>query len=222
MKKLVIFLFIFIALTYLYKIPFEVHAEVLGTSVTVIESPIDIKNIETESMGQGSAISASINLKSKSSDPENIDRVELIISTLDGSVVQKDNVDISENINPLKDHTFNIEIPSSLVAGEYVGFYKLYSEDMLLGQSKTLITIPKPIPQVLGAATENNINILFIAIGVSAVLLLVSLVILLKNPSWINKKINFGWSDLFFLITGLSAFGLGFCIGYFSTKYYLL
>ena len=91
---------------------------------------------------------------------------------------------------------------------------RYYSSDTLLGDLKTVITIPKADSQVLGVATENTDFSILILSGALFILLMISVILLFKTPSWLNKKINFGVEDIVFLIAGLSAFGLGFCVGY--------
>jgi hypothetical protein len=219
MKRFYVILIFFVTVISSVLQPRYVFGDVLGTSVTVTEAFVDIKNVDTQS--RGGVIDSEIDLENTSQVPEKVDRVDVTISGLDGTIRLKESVDIVEELKPFKQSFIKVKIPNDLNQGRYVGFYELYSENRLLGQSKTIIEIPQVDAQVLGAATEANTLLLWVFSGVFVTVLLISLFIFINNPNWLSEQIKFRLTDILFLIAGLSAFGLGFCVGYFLAGKYL-
>ena len=224
MKKKTLFLAILsICLMLLIVIRLDVSgvsADVLGTSVTVVDADkqIDIKNIKTERVARGGNISSTVNLNNLGEEKLKIDKVLVTVSKLDGTVELTGSIDVEKSLPPSRNSSFEIEFTGDLDEGEYIGLFQLYSNGKLLGDSKTVISISETVPEVLGAATEENNFIPLLLCGAFIVLVMASMILLFKHPSWLYKKTSIRIEDVFFLIAGLSAFGLGFCVGFFLTS----
>lgn len=224
MKKFFAFCFLAFSICSISIDVTKVSADVLGTSVTVTRAvdEIDIRKIETEKVGLGGNLLSSIYLKNLGGDRKSIDRVVVTVSKLDGTVKLNESIEVEKSVFPAEETELNVQIPNSLEEGEYIGLYEIYSNNELLGNSKSIITIPKAQSQVLGAESSVSAGVFLLISGIVFLfLLIVNLVLLLRKPSWLKKNISFGWEDIVFLITGVSAFGIGFCGGYFIAPKFL-
>jgi hypothetical protein len=226
MSKAIIYLF---ALALYFCTTTAVKAENIDVTVRVLASPskgvtlgvnteiggIDIKKIDIPKIAQGSSIPTKLTLVNITGDDRSIDRVELTAARLDGTTELSENVKINEYLKSGKEVTLDLDYPSNLGPGDYIGKFSVYSENQLLGSSKTIISIKAANPEVLGASTANYSSSYILAFAVFLLLFLMTLVfVFTRKRSFLQTTISFELFDLVGVITGVSAFGLGVFSGY--------
>lgn len=194
--------------------------DVMGTSV-VVSAPVtelEIIKIETDETYQDRNIKAKVTLNNLTEEEKLIDKVNIVVKKLGGSVELSESINIDQEIKTEGETNFSIEFPGNLKSGEYVGAFELFSKGKLLGSSETLISISPADPRVLGAYAENYDYLLLPSVMIFAGAIFVSLFLLLKKKSILMKGISIKLFDLIVVILGLSVFGLGMCGGYLFCK----
>lgn len=225
----------------------EAKAESISTSVVVREAPkssgvlgissesesgiggmavdggkksdeLDIKTLTIDSELENSNINAHLLLNNLTDESKLIDRLELIVSKLDGTVQFTKSIKTYEPLQPNKDTTLNYNFPGNLSSGQYIGVVQIYSDQNLLGQSKTTLSVAPMRPEVLGASAMTYDSIPLFIIAVFTGLTILGILMIVRRQNFLQKGISIKLIDIIAIATCVSTFGLGVFGGYMLAK----
>ena len=174
---------------------------------------LDIKNAQIGDSLQGEIIPAQLTLTNTSEEDKQIDRVELIVTRLDGTTELSESIKTNEALQPAKETTLDYSFPGGLDPGKYIGTVEVYSQDTLLGRTKTMLNVLPKTSEVLGVSTANFDYIPPIIAAIFAGVSILGFVILLKKRSLLQSK-SLSLFDVIGIAVAVSAIGFGLFIGY--------
>ena len=174
---------------------------------------LDIKNAQIGDSLQGGIIPAQLTITNTSEGDKQIDRVELIVTRLDGTSELSESIKTNEALQPAKETKLDYSFPGGLDPGKYIGTVEVYSKDTLLGRTKTMLSVLPMTSEVLGVSTANFDYTPLIIAAIFAGVTILGFLILLKKRVLLQSK-SLSLFDVTGIATAVSAIGFGLFIGY--------
>lgn len=192
---------------------------VLLDSETVADNPygIDIKNINIKDMNGSKEIPVEITLVNQLKEDQVVDRIDLVVTKLDGTVITSQSLKTNESIASEKEKTVISIFPESLDPGNYIGTVEIFFKDAILGRGKTVFKVALPSPEVLGTSKINHDPKPFYFAIPFLLLLLAGLFVLKRDKlsQYLKKSVRSLYLyDIVGSATLLSAIGFGLFAGY--------